>query len=254
MMKRGLTLIEVLVATAIIALLVAILLPSVGAARDQARRAVCLSNLSQLSLATTMYLDEQKDRFWRYYVNRPEGRYWWFGLEPGGPPANTAGLRHRPLVKAKGVLARYLRSIDDGLQCPAFPYDSAAYFPKFAARSASYGYNLRLGPSNPSRKTPRRSDFARRTASVFVFADGVHFDFNPGMNEGHYIDYVDDPAAPFAAGGFGHYRHNGRAGVLLMDGHCDSLRLTSTPYGGAVEAGPAGNVTGPGGGPEMYGY
>ncbi|NLE57188.1 MAG: prepilin-type N-terminal cleavage/methylation domain-containing protein [Planctomycetes bacterium] len=253
-MRRGLTLIEILVTTAIIALLAAILLPSLSAAKSQARRSLCMSNLKQLSLASAMYLDDQHDHFWRYYVNRPEGRYWWFGFEPGGPPANTVGQRYRPLVKTKGVLARYLRSTDNELQCPSFPYDSAGYFPKFASRSASYGYNLQLGPANLLRKTPRRSAFARRMASVFVFADGVHFDFNPGMNEGHYIDYVDVPSDPFAAGGFGHYRHNGRAAVLFMDGHVDCLRLTGAAYGGPVEGGPAGNVTGPGGGPEMYGF
>ncbi|MBI4580927.1 MAG: type II secretion system protein [Planctomycetes bacterium] len=43
----GFTLIEVLVVVAIIALLVSILLPSLKAAREQARSAVCLSNLKQ---------------------------------------------------------------------------------------------------------------------------------------------------------------------------------------------------------------
>jgi prepilin-type N-terminal cleavage/methylation domain-containing protein/prepilin-type processing-associated H-X9-DG protein len=252
-MKRAFTLIEVLVTTAIIALLVAILLPSMVNARNQARRSLCMSNLKQLGLAASMYLDEQKEYFWRYYVDQPEGRYWWFGFEPGGPPANPVNVRNRPLVKSKGILARYLRSTDKGLQCPSFPYDSGSYFPKFAARSASYGYNLQLGPSNFWLQTRRRTEFIRRTGSVFVFADGVHFDFNPGMNEGHYIDYVDAPADPFAMGGFGHFRHNGRASVFFMDGHIDCLRLLSPAYSGQVEGGAAGNLTGEGGQADLYG-
>lgn len=253
-MRRGLTLIEILVTTAIIALLAAILLPSLSAAKSQARRSLCMSNLKQVGLATAMYLDDNRDYFWRYYVDRAEGRYWWFGLEPGGPPSSTIDVRYRPLDKSKGVLARHLRSTDSGLQCPSFPYDSGNYFPKFAARSASYGYNLQLGPANPWRRTRRRAEFTRRAGSVFVFADGVHFDFNPGMNEGHYIDYVPAPADPSSLGGFGHYRHNGRAAVLFMDGHVDCLRLTGAAYGGPVEGGAAGNLTGPGGGPAMYGF
>ena len=252
-MRRALTLIEILVTTATIALLAAILLPSLSAAKNQARRSLCLSNLPQVGLATAMYLDDSRDYFWRYYVDRRKGRYWWFGFEPGGPPSSTIDVRHRPLVKSKGVLARYLRSTDNGLQCPSFPYDSGAYFPKFAAPSASYGYNLRLGPANPWLQTSRRSAFIRRAATVFVFADGVHFDFNPGMNEGHYIEYAEAPAEPFAMGGFAHFRHSGKAAVLFMDGHSECLRLISAPYSGPVEGGAAGNLSGPSGGPEMYG-
>jgi prepilin-type N-terminal cleavage/methylation domain-containing protein/prepilin-type processing-associated H-X9-DG protein len=253
-MRRGFTLIEVLVTTAVIALLTAILLPSLSAAKNQARRSLCLSNLKQVGLATAMYLDESRDYFWRYYVDGPEGRYWWFGFEPGGPPASTIDARYRPLIKSKGVLARYLRSTDNGLQCPSFPYDSGFYFPKFAARSASYGFNLQLGPANPWLATRRRSEFLKQASRVFVFADGVHFDFNPGINEGHYIDYVENPSEPFAMGGFGHYRHSGRASALLMDGHIDGVRLMGPAYGGAIEGGPAGNLAfGPAGGKSMYG-
>jgi len=51
----GFTLIEVLVVIAIIALLVAILLPSLSRVRDQAKRTVCASNQHQLMLAVQMY-------------------------------------------------------------------------------------------------------------------------------------------------------------------------------------------------------
>jgi prepilin-type N-terminal cleavage/methylation domain-containing protein/prepilin-type processing-associated H-X9-DG protein len=59
--KRGFTLIELLVVVAIIALLVAILLPALQRARDQTRTSVCLANLKQLSLAFVMYADEGDD-------------------------------------------------------------------------------------------------------------------------------------------------------------------------------------------------
>ncbi|MFZ4574488.1 MAG: type II secretion system protein [Phycisphaerales bacterium] len=58
---RGFTLIELLVVIAIIALLISILLPSLGAARKSAWTVVCQSNLRQLGIATQGYLDDQKD-------------------------------------------------------------------------------------------------------------------------------------------------------------------------------------------------
>ena len=58
---RAFTLIELLVVVAIIALLVSILLPSLGQARRQGRLAKCLSNMRQISLAVRMYLGDHRD-------------------------------------------------------------------------------------------------------------------------------------------------------------------------------------------------
>ncbi len=60
LVRRGFTLIELLVVVAIIALLVSILLPSLASAREGARAAICLSNLKQLALGTTMYTQDYK--------------------------------------------------------------------------------------------------------------------------------------------------------------------------------------------------
>ncbi|MCA9244020.1 MAG: DUF1559 domain-containing protein [Phycisphaerales bacterium] len=62
--RGGFTLIELLVVVAIIALLVAILLPSLDKAREQARTAVCVSNLRQLGVGVHGYLTEDRDLPW----------------------------------------------------------------------------------------------------------------------------------------------------------------------------------------------
>ena len=60
--KRGFTIVELLVVIAIIALLVSILLPAIGKARDQAKLTQSLTNLSQLGKAHAAYAAEWNDR------------------------------------------------------------------------------------------------------------------------------------------------------------------------------------------------
>ncbi len=60
---RGFTLIELLVVVAIIALLISILLPSLGSARSQVRTTLCLTRIGQLGKAFLMYASDYDDGF-----------------------------------------------------------------------------------------------------------------------------------------------------------------------------------------------
>ena len=224
---RGFTLIELLVTVAIIALLLAILIPNLAAARSNARRTVCAAHLHSLGIAISSYLQNNSDSFFRYYtdVTTPTadfpttGRLWWFGFEPGGPGTGT----YRRLDKAKSLLAPYTADLAL-LQCPEFPYEAPDFFPKFSPHAASYGVNIVLAPV--AGKTPSRNAFADRQQNVFTFADGIHFDTSPGFNEPPYLLYT----SPFSPSGFAHFRHANRTQLVYMDGHVESFLQASPTY------------------------
>jgi prepilin-type N-terminal cleavage/methylation domain-containing protein/prepilin-type processing-associated H-X9-DG protein len=78
---RAFTLLEVLVVVAVIALLMAILLPSLSNARQQARRVLCQSNLHQLNVGINVYVESQRGRFMPTLAN---GHIIWGGQEGTG--------------------------------------------------------------------------------------------------------------------------------------------------------------------------
>jgi prepilin-type N-terminal cleavage/methylation domain-containing protein/prepilin-type processing-associated H-X9-DG protein len=61
------TLVELLVVIAIIALLAALLLPTLGRAKESARATVCLSNLHQVGVALQIYVSENNNKLPRMY-------------------------------------------------------------------------------------------------------------------------------------------------------------------------------------------
>lgn len=77
--RRGFTLIELLVVISIIALLIAILLPSLRAARDQARKVKCMANLHAIGLALYSYAETNRQELPDYLGMGA----WGFRMAPG---------------------------------------------------------------------------------------------------------------------------------------------------------------------------
>ncbi len=81
--KMGFTLIELLVVVAIIAVLVAILLPALSRARNVAQATACMSNERQISLGWEMYLMDWNDNVpWSYDQQHGGGPSWMASLMP----------------------------------------------------------------------------------------------------------------------------------------------------------------------------
>ena len=79
--SKSFTLVELLVVVAIIALLVSILLPSLGRAKELAKRVICLSQQRSIALAQVIYANEYQDRILIGYTATPRMNYW---IKQGG--------------------------------------------------------------------------------------------------------------------------------------------------------------------------
>lgn len=94
--QRGFTLLELLVVVAILAILLAMLLPGLAAAREQGKRARCLANLRQVAVGWHSYLTDNGGCF---YPNTCNARLYYGGREHGYSAERSGGcvLEKRPL-------------------------------------------------------------------------------------------------------------------------------------------------------------
>jgi prepilin-type N-terminal cleavage/methylation domain-containing protein/prepilin-type processing-associated H-X9-DG protein len=98
------TLIELLVVIAIIAILAAILFPVFARAKEQAKRASCLSNMVQIGLAFTMYENDSDDRLPdRRDLKISLGYKPWSTWPPSDPRAGWAEQILDPYIKNAGI-------------------------------------------------------------------------------------------------------------------------------------------------------
>jgi prepilin-type N-terminal cleavage/methylation domain-containing protein/prepilin-type processing-associated H-X9-DG protein len=81
--KNAFTLIELLVVIAIISILAAILFPVFARARENARRASCMSNLKQIGLGIMMYVQDYDEKYPPSNItNEGTGYFWWQLIDP----------------------------------------------------------------------------------------------------------------------------------------------------------------------------
>jgi len=223
--RKAFTLIELLVVIAIIAVLAAMLLPSLHNARETARSASCMNNLRQLGVATFLYAQENRDYIppsigAMTYNGVASGTYkWWFFLyvqlgydKVSNNPADTGKMP---------------------LRCPAAIEYQTQPVPYNAA--FSYGRNNQLGVS--SIPTPS-------TLDQFVARLGENKDRKKLSDPSQTALYADSWNSAGVVTTVGYnleynlaYRHNNRFNVLYYDGHAGTFTerdLRSLTPGGAI--------------------
>jgi prepilin-type N-terminal cleavage/methylation domain-containing protein len=185
--RRAFTLIELLVVVAIIAVLIAILLPALGHAREAGRSTVCLSNLRSLGMICRQYADEFKGR--SPALGQPYGSFpnWALVVQTyAGVPGDTPGELYReksvlicPTINAHyafRMTRTYAINVTGHAGLPGDPdnYDDAA-------RSAHIRMDsIDLPSARPLLVDAAVADFPSnappptRSASVLDFRDPVH--------------------------------------------------------------------------------
>ncbi|RRJ94728.1 prepilin-type N-terminal cleavage/methylation domain-containing protein [Opitutaceae bacterium TAV4] len=140
----GFTLIELLTVIAIIGILAAILIPTVGRVRQSARAATCTSNLRQIHAGVMLWAGENKDRYMpaRGAAISGGGYWWtWFGHKVSSPTAALKGMT--PLVGYMGLpLTDSWQSVNKITICPVNQRDTQQTVP--ADLYSAYGFPYRV--------------------------------------------------------------------------------------------------------------
>jgi prepilin-type N-terminal cleavage/methylation domain-containing protein/prepilin-type processing-associated H-X9-DG protein len=221
--RHGLTLIELLVVIAIIALLAALLLPSLSSAKSNARQIACLGNLRQLEVAFQMYAADNGGSLDQNVALAGEinasfsSNAWVYGDMKLEQEATNA------LLIKSGELFSYAP------QALAFHCPADLTMSEGAARVRSYAMNSWIGSAEmeaQEQETPFRvfikdKDLAAGMPSgVWVFID----ENVATLDDGWFLVTMDD-SRPFAK--LPANRHLNGYNLSFADGHAEFYRLRS---------------------------
>ena len=259
----GFTLVEMLVVILIMTLLMALLLPAVVKSRGSGRSTQCKSNLHQLYLGLAQFRDAQ-GTYPPYRWEDPTVINKWGVVRPRWQWIISEQLG-RPVQNPDAILAAGKAD----LTYTYVPLDNEIFFDpelpdNHSIRNGAYGYNFQyLGNSrnlvDGDGSTPMLNYPVRRVrdeARTICFGDsrggglphgGHSMTLDPPHMRPRTSGVVDSPS-PSRAAGFDPYgpdetgtdiqiffspaeeRHNGRANVVFLDGHVDSLTLADLGY------------------------
>ncbi|MDL5050731.1 type II secretion system protein [Oscillatoria amoena NRMC-F 0135] len=210
---KGLTLLELLVAIAIVAILSTMTFPVLNAVKVASSKVMAANTLNQLRLASEMYLTDNNGNYWPFRTNVAEGVKWWFGLEKTGG-SNAEG--QRSLDMSQGILGNYFGRTTTVKTDPAFAMHGKTLKPKFVEGAFGYGYNtLLFGRNRDAIGNPSKIVVFATSAQVNTFQAPASSK-NPMIEEFYLLDRMNTTV---------HFRFGGKAMVAFADGRIDYLPM-----------------------------
>lgn len=260
----GFTLIELLVVISIIALLLSILMPSLGAAKDLAKATICSANLRQIGIGLQMYTGDNDDYImpWvdnNYSANDGYPRRYWHTRLSGNGYIKTYDVFFCPTLRPSTYEG--YRDIKTSITGTAYDESDPA---KSAWNTVAWIYGMRefLDPKLPpgsiasanSSLLPKKVISLPGPSEFFVVTDGIYLEsltnyHGYGKDIGSYVVRL---ISSFTSGSYNRrvdLRHRGKANTVFADGHSgpverdyfEGLSDTATLSGGGYPIWPNEN-------------
>jgi prepilin-type N-terminal cleavage/methylation domain-containing protein len=242
--RSGFTLVELLVVIAVIALLMAILLPALTKAKEQARTIACLAHLKQWGIICSIYADNNNGRFWSGQTIPPssDAGFWW----PAQVECKIQSWKQnkiwfcsksrRPIVNELGqpqgeqnFLGAWGVYTNDPPGNAIGSMITAAGLPRLCDNefgiAGSYGINGYCLSANGIPNSWKGPNVKGPTSEIPLFMDALRFDGWPEDTEGPALNEAD---AWIGANEIKRYcinRHRGFTNCVFIDGNARKVGL-----------------------------